>query len=114
VLLGGARALLFPIDWPSRSAWWVIEALLVRHAGAGVARGSDAGTARNTAVTAGLVDSIDAVRRVAAASGRDRPPCVPRRLRAAVHGRSGMARDYVNVYQQLRTSSRDRLEARSA
>ena len=111
-LLGGALALLFPIDWPEPFGMVVIEAMSCGTPVLAWPHGS-VPELIEPGVTGWIVDSIDA----AVASLRQVDAIDRRACRAAFERRftaERMARDYVNVYQQLRTSSRDRLEARSA
>jgi glycosyltransferase involved in cell wall biosynthesis len=110
-LLGGARALLFPIDWPEPFGMVVIESLSC---------GTPVLAWRNGSVpelledgkTGWIVDSIDAaVDALARADTIDRRAC-----RAAFDARftaERMARDYVAVYKHVR-DSRGRFEARTA
>src|SRR5688572_4721858 len=111
-LLGGARALLFPIDWPEPFGMVVIEAL---SCGTPVLAwpGGSVPELLEPDVTGWIVDSIDkaveALRRVDAI---DRAAC-----RAAFEQRftaDRMARDYLAVYKRLQDRSRPRLEARTA
>ena len=111
-LLGGARALLFPIDWPEPFGMVVIEAL---SCGTPVLAwpGGSVPELLEPDVTGWIVDSIDAaveaLRRVDAI---DRAAC-----RAAFEQRftaDRMARDYVAVYKRLQDRSRPGLEARTA
>jgi glycosyltransferase involved in cell wall biosynthesis len=111
-LLGGARALLFPIDWPEPFGMVVIEAL---SCGTPVLAWPEGSVPEllEPGVTGWIVDSIDAavdaLRRV---DTIDRAAC-----RAAFETRftaARMARDYVAVYKRLRESSRACFEARTA
>ena len=117
VLLGGARALVFPIDWPEPFGMVVIEAL---SCGTPVLawRNGSVPELIEPGVTGWIVESIDAA--VAALAGVktiDRRAC-----RAAFEKRftaERMARDYVAVYTRLRGSrgaagGYGRIEARSA
>jgi glycosyltransferase involved in cell wall biosynthesis len=110
-LLGGARALLFPIDWPEPFGMVVIEALscgtpVLAWPGGSVPELLEPGR------TGWIVDSIDAaVEALGEVDAIDRRAC-----RAAFEARftaARMARDYVRVYQRLLESTRGR-EARSA
>ena len=116
-LLGGARALLFPIDWPEPFGMVVIEAL---SCGTPVLawRNGSVPELIEPGVTGWIVDSVDAA--VAALAGVktiDRRAC-----RAAFEKRftaERMARDYVAVYTRLRESrgaagGHGHIEARSA
>jgi glycosyltransferase involved in cell wall biosynthesis len=111
-LLGGARALLFPIDWPEPFGMVVIEALSCGTPVLAWPHGS-VPELLEPGVTGWIVDSIDdAVAALAHADTIDRAAC-----RAAFEARftaERMARDYVAVYKRLRESSRDCLEARTA
>jgi glycosyltransferase involved in cell wall biosynthesis len=112
VLLGGARALLFPIDWPEPFGMVVIEALscgtpVLAWPGGSVPELIEPG------VTGWIVDSIEAA--VDALRGVER---IDRAACRAVFERrftaERMARDYVGVYKRLCESTRGRLEARTA
>jgi len=111
-LLGGARALLFPIDWPEPFGMVVIEALscgtpVLAWPGGSVPEILEPG------VNGWIVDSIDdAVAALAHVAAIDRAACrasFDRRFTA-----ERMARDYLSVYKRLRDASRGRLEARTA
>lgn len=111
-LLGGARALLFPIDWPEPFGMVVIEALscgtpVLAWPGGSVPELIEPG------VNGWIVDSIDAaVEALAHADAIDRRAC-----RATFEKRftaERMARDYVTVYKRLRESRHGCLEARTA
>jgi glycosyltransferase involved in cell wall biosynthesis len=112
VLLGGARALLFPIDWPEPFGMVVIEALscgtpVLAWPGGSVPELIEPG------VTGWIVNSIDAaVDALRHVDTIDRAAC-----RAAFEKRftaDRMARDYVAVYRRLQESWRAGLEARTA
>jgi len=111
-LLGGARALLFPIDWPEPFGMVVIEALscgtpVLAWPGGSVPELIEPG------VNGWIVDSIDeAVAALAHVADIDRAACrasFDRRFTA-----ERMARDYVGVYRRLRDATRGHLEARTA
>jgi glycosyltransferase involved in cell wall biosynthesis len=111
-LLGGARALLFPIDWPEPFGMVVIEAL---SCGTPVLAWGEGSVPEllDHGVTGWIVDSIDgAVDALGRIDAIRRDAC-----RAAFERRftaERMARDYVAVYKRLRDSSRTVLEARTA
>jgi glycosyltransferase involved in cell wall biosynthesis len=111
-LLGGARALLFPIDWPEPFGMVVIEAL---SCGTPVLAWPEGSVPEllEPGVTGWIVDSIDAaVDALRHVEAIDRAAC-----RAAFEKRftaERMARDYVAVYKRLQESSRATLEARTA
>jgi glycosyltransferase involved in cell wall biosynthesis len=111
-LLGGARALLFPIDWPEPFGMVVIEAL---SCGTPVLAWREGSVPEllEPGVTGWIVDSIDAaVHSLKQVDAIDRRGC-----RAAFEKRftaERMARDYLAVYKRLRESTRDCLEARTA
>ncbi len=111
-LLGGALALLFPIDWPEPFGMVVIEALSCGTPVLAWPHGS-VPELIEPGVTGWIVDSIDAaVDALARVDTIDRATC-----RAVFEKRftaERMARDYVAVYKHLRESSRHGLEARSA
>jgi glycosyltransferase involved in cell wall biosynthesis len=110
-LLGGALALLFPIDWPEPFGMVVIEALSCGTPVLAWPHGS-VPELIEPGVTGWIVDSIDAaVEALAQADAIDRATC-----RAVFEKRftaERMARDYVAVYKHLR-ESRHGLEARTA
>ena len=112
VLLGGARALLFPIDWPEPFGMVVIEALSCGTPVLAWPEGSVPELLEHGA-TGWIVDSIDAaVESLKQADLIDRRAC-----RAAFEKRftaERMARDYVAVYKRLLESSRSSFEARTA
>ncbi|HLK11804.1 MAG TPA: glycosyltransferase family 4 protein [Candidatus Binatia bacterium] len=97
--LGGARALLFPIDWPEPFGLVMVEALacgtpVVAFRGGSVAEVIEDG------VSGFVVDSVpDAVAAVRAVDRISRAAC-----RAAFEARFGverMARDYLGIYARL-------------
>jgi glycosyltransferase involved in cell wall biosynthesis len=111
-LLGGARALLFPIDWPEPFGMVVIEAMscgtpVLAWPGGSVPELIEPG------VNGWIVDSIDAaVEALGQMETIDRRAC-----RATFEKRftaDRMARDYVAVYKRLLGSTQGCLEARSA
>ena len=111
-LLGGAQALLFPIDWPEPFGMVVIEALscgtpVLAWPGGSVPELIEPGV--NGWIVDSIDDAVDALGRVAAI---DRAACrasFDRRFTA-----ERMARDYVSVYKHLRDAWRGSLEARTA
>jgi glycosyltransferase involved in cell wall biosynthesis len=112
-LLGNARALLFPIDWPEPFGMVVIEAL---SCGTPVIAWNHGSIPEliDDGVTGFIVDSIDAaVDAVDRARALDRRAC-----RAAFDARFGaerMARDYVAIYETVIERGRSgNLEAISA
>jgi glycosyltransferase involved in cell wall biosynthesis len=104
--LGGARALLFPIDWAEPFGLVMIEALacgtpVIAWRGGSVAEVIEHG------VTGFIVDSIDeAVAAVEAAGALDRRRC--RLVAARRFSARRMARDYVRVYEALCRRARGR------
>jgi glycosyltransferase involved in cell wall biosynthesis len=111
-LLGGARALLFPIDWPEPFGMVVIEALSCGTPVLAWGEGSVPELLEH-GVTGWIVDSLDA-----AVDALGRIEAIRRdACRAAFERRftaERMARDYVAVYKRLRESSRTVPEARTA
>jgi len=111
-LIGGARALLFPIDWPEPFGMVVIEALSCGTPVLAWPCGS-VPELIEPGVNGWIVNSIDeAVEALARVTAIDRAAC-----RASFERRftaDRMARDYVGVYQRLRESSRGGFEARTA
>jgi glycosyltransferase involved in cell wall biosynthesis len=111
-LLGGARALLFPIDWPEPFGMVVIEALSCGTPVLAWPNGSVPELVE-PGVNGWIVDSIDAaVAALEDADRIDRAAC-----RASFERRftaERMARDYVKVYKRLHDVASGRLEARSA
>ena len=103
-LLGGAQALLFPIDWPEPFGMVVIEALscgtpVLAWPGGSVPELIEPGV--NGWIVDSIDEAVDALRRVAAI---DRAACrasFDRRFTA-----ERMARDYVSVYKRLRDAWR--------
>lgn len=97
--LGGAIALLFPIDWPEPFGLVMIEAMSCGTPVIAFRRGS-APEVIDPGVTGYLVDNVDeAVAAVASAAGLDR-----RRVRETFERRFSIervARDYVEVYRYL-------------
>jgi glycosyltransferase involved in cell wall biosynthesis len=110
-LLGGARALLFPIDWPEPFGMVVIEAL---SCGTPVLAWPEGSVPEliEPGVNGWIVESIDA----AVAALRTGPAIDRRACRASFERRftaERMARDYVAVYKRLLESTQG-LEARTA
>jgi glycosyltransferase involved in cell wall biosynthesis len=97
--LGGARALVFPIDWPEPFGLVMIEAMACGTPVVAFRSGSVPEVLED-GVTGFIVDDVeDAVRAVAETAGFDR-----RRCRAEFERRftaERMARDYVRVYEQV-------------
>jgi glycosyltransferase involved in cell wall biosynthesis len=97
--LGGARALLFPVDWPEPFGLVMIEALAC---GTPVVA-FDAGSVREViadGVTGFVVDDMDAAVAAAARIGEiDRRKC--RRVFERRFSASRMARDYLGAYDSL-------------
>jgi glycosyltransferase involved in cell wall biosynthesis len=97
--LGGARALLFPIDWPEPFGLVQIESLacgtpVIAFRGGSVPEIVDAGA------TGFIVESIDeAVRAVAAIDRIDRRAC--RQVFERRFSVARMARDYVRLYKRV-------------
>jgi glycosyltransferase involved in cell wall biosynthesis len=97
--LGGASALLFPIDWPEPFGLVMIEAMacgvpIVAFRGGSVPEVIDEG------ITGFIVESVEeAVEAVPAAERLDRARC--RRVFEARFLASRMAADYVSVYGQV-------------
>ena len=97
--LAGARALLFPIEWPEPFGLAMIEAMAAGTPVIAWARGSAPEIVEN-GVTGFVVDSIDAaVAAVNALDGLDRTGVRRRFEQRFTAGR--MARDYLKVYQSL-------------
>jgi glycosyltransferase involved in cell wall biosynthesis len=111
-LLGGARALLFPIDWPEPFGMVVIEALSCGTPVLAWPEGSVPELLEH-GVNGWMVDSIDAaVDALRHVDAIDRHAC-----RATFEKRftaDRMARDYGAVYKRLIDASRRGLEARTA
>ena len=112
-LLGGARALLFPIDWPEPFGMVMIEALSCGTPVIAWGHGSVPELIHH-GVTGWIVDSIDAaVEAIGRTGAIDRTAC-----RAAFEGRFGaerMAGDYLAIYDRLiQRPRRGCLEAISA
>lgn len=107
--LGGARALLFPIDWPEPFGLAMIEAM---SAGTPVIawRNGSAPEVVTNGVSGVIVDSIDA----AVAAARDAPKLSRRAVRAEFEARftaARMARDYLRAYDMLLTRALEKSEA---
>ncbi len=98
-LLGGARALLFPIDWPEPFGLVMIEAMACGTPVVAWRRGSVPEIVED-GVTGFIVDSEDdAVRALERAARLDR-----HQVRKAFDGRftaDRMARDYLSIYRRL-------------
>ena len=97
--LGGARALLFPIDWPEPFGLVMIEALacgtpVVAFRGGSVTEVIDDGV--TGFVVDNMTDAIDATRRVHLLSRQQCRCTFERRF-----GVTRMAEDYVTVYEKL-------------
>ena len=98
-LLGGAQALLFPIDWPEPFGMVVIEALAC---GTPVIAWNHGSVPEliDPGVTGWIVDSVDeAVTALRQIGGIDRRAC--RSVFEARFTAERMARDYVAIYQTL-------------
>jgi glycosyltransferase involved in cell wall biosynthesis len=105
-LLGGALALVFPIDWPEPFGLVMIEALACGTPVIGWRRGSVPEVLRH-GVTGLVVDTIDdGVRAVGAVRGLSREAC--RREFEQRFDAARMAADYVQVYRGLRHPARAR------
>lgn len=103
-LLGGARALLFPIDWPEPFGLVMIEAMacgtpVVAYHHGSVPEIVDEGI--TGFVVSSIDEAVDAVRKVSALS---RHGC--REVFEARFTADRMARDYVAVYEQLLEAER--------
>lgn len=97
--LGGATALLFPIDWPEPFGLVMIEAMACGTPVVAFRAGS-VPEVLEPGVTGFIVDSVEAaVPAVRAAARLDRAACRTRFEQRFCAER--MARDYVEVYQQL-------------
>jgi glycosyltransferase involved in cell wall biosynthesis len=102
-LLGGARALLFPIDWPEPFGLVMIEALacgtpVIAYAGGSVEEIVEPG------VTGFIVNDLgEAVRAVERVQSLDRRRC--RQVFDERFSVARMARDYVAIYEGLRDES---------
>jgi glycosyltransferase involved in cell wall biosynthesis len=98
--LGGARALLFPIDWPEPFGLVMIEALACGTPVIAWKRGSVPEVLADGA-TGYIVDSIsDAVAAVQRVDGLSRSRC--RQVFEQRFSAERMARDYVQVYERLK------------
>lgn len=101
--LGGARALLFPIDWPEPFGLVMIEAMAAGTPVVAWANGS-VPEIIEPGLTGFIVDSIEAAVRAVDLAGQ-----LPRKaVRAAFERRftsDRMARDYVALYERLLSSS---------
>jgi glycosyltransferase involved in cell wall biosynthesis len=112
-LLGGARALLFPIDWPEPFGMVVIEAM---SCGTPVVAWNHGSVPEliDEGVNGLIVDSIESAAAALRSVDRiDRAAC--RALFERRFTAERMARDYVAIYKALREAHRRELrEARSA
>jgi glycosyltransferase involved in cell wall biosynthesis len=98
-LLGGAAALLFPIEWPEPFGLVMIEALACGTPVIGWRRGSVPEVLED-GVTGYIVESVDEAVRAAEGIGRlSRATC--RRVFEERFVASRMARDYLDVYRGL-------------
>jgi glycosyltransferase involved in cell wall biosynthesis len=98
-LLGGAAALLFPIEWPEPFGLVMIEALACGTPVIAWRRGSVPEVVED-GVTGCIVESVDeAVRAVEGIGGLSRTTC--RRVFEERFDASRMARDYLDVYRGL-------------
>lgn len=97
--LGGARALVFPIDWPEPFGLVMIEALACGTPVIAWRRGSVPEVITD-GLTGFIVDTVDdAVRAVQRLDGIDRQTC--RRVFEERFGVTRMAQRYLRIYQQL-------------
>jgi glycosyltransferase involved in cell wall biosynthesis len=97
--LGGARALLFPIDWEEPFGLVMIEAMACGTPVVAYRRGS-VPEVIDQGVTGFVVDGLaDAVAAVAAIDGLSRERC--REVFEARFGVERMTRDYLDVYRRL-------------
>jgi glycosyltransferase involved in cell wall biosynthesis len=97
--LGHAKALLFPIDWPEPFGLVMIEAMacgtpVIAYASGSVPEVMEQG--RTGFIVTGLTDAIDAVRRLPTLSRARCREVFEERFTA-----ERMARDYVDVYENL-------------
>jgi len=105
--LGGARALLFPIDWPEPFGLVMIEAMACGTPVIAWRNGSVPEIVDN-GVTGFVVDSLDAaVRAVERVNCLDRSAC--RHTFEQRFDATRMARDYVEVYSRLAQHQCDRI-----
>jgi glycosyltransferase involved in cell wall biosynthesis len=103
-LLAGARALLFPIDWPEPFGLVMIEAMACGTPVIGWRRGS-VPEVLEEGVTGFIVDTVDeAVRAVGRIDEIDRGRC--RRVFEERFDAGSMARNYLEVYRPCGTSAR--------
>jgi glycosyltransferase involved in cell wall biosynthesis len=101
VLLGGAAALLFPIEWPEPFGLVMIEAMACGTPVIAWRRGSVPEVV-DDGVTGYVVETIDeAVSAVSRVEGLSRTVC--RQVFEERFGAARMARDYVEVYRGLIT-----------
>jgi glycosyltransferase involved in cell wall biosynthesis len=107
--LGGARALLFPIDWPEPFGLAMIEAMACGTPVIAFRRGSVPEVIDN-GITGFIVENVDeAVRAVSLLDRLSRRRC--REVFEERFSASRMARDYVAVYERLRAPYRQKLGA---
>ena len=109
VFLGGARALLFPIDWPEPFGLVMIEAMACGTPVVAFRRGSVPEVV-DDGVTGFIVDDLDdAIRVLGRLDELDR-----RRVRATFDARfsaEAMARSYVRIYERLLTQEQRKIVA---
>ncbi len=107
--LGGAYALLFPIDWPEPFGLVMIEALACGTPVIAYRRGAVPEVLED-GVTGWIVEEFEAaVQAVARVSTLSRTRC--RQVFEERFSACRMAQDYVRIYQQLLTARRARIAA---